>query len=60
MQTVEQLFTIEEVAKWCNISPRAMYMRYKRGQIQAVNMQSHRKYFTREAVELFMAKYIVL
>lgn len=53
----EELFTLEEAAKWCGLSKNAMYMRYFRGQIRPVNMRSHRLYFTRAAVDEFRAKY---
>lgn len=53
----EELFTLEEAAKWCGLSKNAMYMRYFRGQIRPVNMRSHRLYFTRAAVDEFRANY---
>ena len=54
----QELFTIEEVAKWCNLSRNAAYMHYKRGHLQAVDMQTHRLYFAREDVDEFRAKYV--
>lgn len=55
----QTLFTIEEVAKWCGLSRNAAYMHYKRGHIQRVmDMECHRIYFTREAVDEFRAKYV--
>lgn len=60
----EVLFTIDEVAKWCGLSRNATYMHYKRGHIQSQNqiggLECHRLYFSREQVEQFRAKYIVL
>lgn len=56
--TREELFTLEEAARWCGLKPKAMYMRYFRGQIKAVNMLSHRLYFTRQAIDEFRANYI--
>ena len=60
----EVLFTIEEVAKWCGLSRNAAYMHYKRGHIKSVNQSDglacHRLYFSRDQVEEFRAKYIVL
>ena len=56
--TREELFTLEEAARWCGLKPKAMYMRYFRGQIKSVNMLSHRLYFTRQAIDEFRANYI--
>lgn len=53
----EDLFTIEEVAKFCGLTRNAMYMRYLRGQIDPVRMRTHRLYFTREAIDEFRANY---
>lgn len=53
----EDLFSLEEAAKWCGLKPKAMYMRYFRGQINAVPMKSHRLYFTRAAIDEFRANY---
>ncbi len=61
MQKVQELFTIEEVAKWCGISRNAMYMHYKRGHINKVeDLKCWKIYFTREEVEVFMSKYVVI
>lgn len=54
----EELFTIEEVAKWCNLSRDAAYMHYRRGHLKRVDMPSHRIYFTREEVDNFRANYV--
>lgn len=53
----EDLFTIEEVAKICNLSRNAAYMHYRRGHINPVPMLCHRLYFTRSAVDQFRANY---
>lgn len=54
----EELFTIEEVAKWCGISRNAAYMHYRRGHIEPVKMLCHRLFFTRTAVDEFRANYM--
>lgn len=54
----EDLFTLEEAAKWCGLKPKAMYMRYFRGQIKAVPLPSHRLYFSRQEIDEFRAKYV--
>lgn len=54
----QDLFTLEEAAKWCGLKPKAMYMRYFRGQIKTVPMMSHRLYFSRQEIDEFRAKYI--
>lgn len=54
----QQLFTIEEVAKWCNMSRNAAYMHYRRGHIIPVKMLCHRLYFTRAEVDAFRANYV--
>lgn len=53
----EELFTLEEVAKWCGLSRNAMYMHYRRGHIQPVRMLCHRLYFTRAEIDQFRANY---
>lgn len=54
----EELFTIEEVAKWCGISRNAAYMHYTRGHLhRCTDIEAHRVYFTRQAVEEFKSKY---
>lgn len=55
----QDLFTIEEVAKWCGISRNAAYMHYRRGHLnRREDIEAHRVYFTRQAVEEFKAKYL--
>jgi predicted site-specific integrase-resolvase len=54
----QKLFTIEEVAKWCNLSRNAAYMHYRRGHLMPVKMNCHRLYFTREEVDAFRANYV--
>lgn len=54
---VQDLFTIEEVAKICGISRNAAYMHYRRGHIKEVPMLCHRLYFTRGEVDRFRAMY---
>lgn len=54
----EDLFSIKEAAKICNLSRNAMYMRYFRGQIKAVPTMSHAIYFTRDAIDEFRANYV--
>lgn len=53
----QQLFTLEEVAKWCNLSRNAAYMHYRRGHIEPEKMACHRLYFSREQVDQFRANY---
>lgn len=54
----QELFTIEEVAKWCGMSRNAAYMHYRRGHLQPVKMMCHRLYFTREEVDTFRTMYV--
>lgn len=55
---IQDLFTIEEVAKWCGISRNAAYMHYQRGHLnRCKEVEAHRVYFTRQEVEEFKAKY---
>ena len=57
----DDLFTIEEVAKWCNLTRNAAYMHYRRGHLQRVqDIEAHRVYFTRAAIDAFRAKYCPL
>lgn len=57
-QIIEEGFTIEEVAKFCRISRNAAYMHYRRGHIKRIeDIEAHRLYFTREALDQFRAKY---
>lgn len=53
----EELFSIEEVAKWCDKSVGAIRQHYRRGHITPVNMACHRLYFTRSEVDRFRADY---
>lgn len=53
----EELFTIEEVAKYSGLTRNAAYMHYRRGHIKPVPMLTHRLYFTREAMDTFRAQY---
>lgn len=53
----QELFTLEEAAKWCGMSPRAFYMHQRRGHVEPVKMLCHRLYFSREAVDNFRASY---
>lgn len=53
----EDLFTIEEVAKFCGISRNAAYMHFRRGHIQAQNLMCHRLYFSRDEIDRFRAMY---
>lgn len=58
MVELQQLFTIEEVAKWCGISRNAAFMHYYRGHLnRCTEVEAHRVYFTRQAVEEFKQKY---
>lgn len=60
-QSPDDLFTIEEVAKWCNLTRNAAYMHYRRGHLQRVqDIEAHRVYFTRAAIDAFRAKYCPL
>lgn len=55
---LQELFTIEEVAKWCGISRNAAYMHYQRGHLnRCKDIEAHRVYFTRQEVEQFKSKY---
>lgn len=53
----DDLFTIEEVAKWCNMSRNAAYMHYRRGHLEPERMSCHRLYFRRSVVDEFRANY---
>lgn len=58
---VQDLFTIEDVAKWCGLTRNAAYMHYRRGHINRVpDIEAHRIYFTRQAIDIFRAKYCPL
>lgn len=53
----EDLFTIEEVAKFCGKSRNAAYMHMRRGHINPVSLMCHRLYFTRAEIDRFRALY---
>lgn len=53
----EELFTIEEVAKFSGMTRNAAYMHYRRGHIKPEPMLAHRLFFTREAIDEFRANY---
>ena len=53
----EELFTLEEIAKWCNSSRDAIYQHYRRGHLTPVKMLCHRLYFTRSEVDNFRANF---
>lgn len=53
----EELFTIEEVGKYCGMTRNAAYMHYRRGHIKPEPMRAHRLFFTREAIDQFRANY---
>lgn len=53
----EDLFTIEEVAKFCHKSRNAVYMHFRRGHIIPVPMECHRLYFTRDEIDRFRANW---
>lgn len=56
----EDLFTIEDIAKFCGLSRNAAYMHYRRGHIKPVPMMCHRLYFTRGELDHFRAMYCPL
>ena len=57
-QIIEEGFTIEEVAKFCRISRNAAYMHFRRGHIKRIeDIEAHRLYFSRDALDEFRAKY---
>lgn len=56
-EKTRELFTIDEVAKWCGMSRNALYQQYRRGHIKPEILQCHRLYFTRQAVADFIANY---
>lgn len=53
----QELFTVEEAAKWCGMSKRAFYMHCRRGHVEPEKMLCHRLYFSRESVDNFRANY---
>lgn len=57
LEAKRELFTVEEVAKWCNMSRKALYQHYRRGHIKPEILRCHRLYFSREAVADFINNY---
>lgn len=55
--SMQELFTLEEIAKWCQMSRNAVYMHYRRGHLIPESMKCHRLYFTRATVDAFRADY---
>lgn len=53
----QDLFTIDEVAKWCGLTRNAAYMHYRRGHLIPVQLLCHRLYFTRQEIDEFREKY---
>lgn len=53
----EELFTLEEVAKWTGSTRDAIYMHYRRGHLTPEKMACHRLYFSRSEVDRFRANY---
>lgn len=53
----ERLFSLEEAAKWCNLSRGAMYMHYRRGHIEPERLLCHKLYFSRKSIDDFRAMY---
>lgn len=53
----QQLFTLQEVAKWCSLSRNAMYMHYRRGHIKPEPLLAHQLYFSRAEVLRFISNY---
>lgn len=53
----QELFTLEEIAKWCQMSRNGIYMHYRRGHLTPEKMLCHRLYFSRETVDNFRANY---
>lgn len=58
IKKTEELFTLEEVAKWCEMTKGAVYMHYRRGHLVPENMACHRLYFRRSVVDEFRANYV--
>lgn len=54
----QQLFTLNEAAKWCNLSRNAFYMHYYRGHIKAVQTRAHKLFFTREDIDHFRSEFV--
>lgn len=60
MLKTEDLFTLEECAKYCGISRDCMYMHYYRGHIKrCTDVYTWRVYFTRRALDEFRSRYIL-
>jgi hypothetical protein len=55
---MEDLFDLQEAAKYCGLSRGALYMHYYRGHLQRENLPAHKVYFTRRALEQFKATYV--
>lgn len=53
----QELFTLDEVAKWCGMSRNAVYQHYRRGHIKPEVLGCHRLYFTRESILDFVTNY---
>lgn len=53
----QELFTLEEVSKWCGLSKNALYQHYRRGHIKPELLQCHRLYFSRAAINDFVTNY---
>lgn len=53
----QELFTVDEVAKWCGMSRTALYQHYRRGHIRPEILRCHRLYFSREAILDFVTNY---
>lgn len=53
----DDLFTLEEVAKWCNLSKHAVYMHYRRGHLTPEPLPCHRLYFKFSEVYRFKDNY---
>lgn len=53
----EELFSLNEAAKWCNLSSKAFYMHYRRGHIKAEPLLCHQLYFSRAEIDNFRANY---
>lgn len=56
-ERTQELFTVDEVAKWCGMSRTALYQHYRRGHIKPEILRCHRLYFSREAILDFVSNY---
>lgn len=54
----EELFTLKEAAKICQLSKQAMYMHYYRGHIERVPMKAHKLYFSAKQIQEFQYNYL--